>query len=99
MYLTLNKLSYLILSNPVTIVSLLQLPHHGPILDFLFLIFLSSTLNPWAAHFNCADFLPLEADKSRFDAIFSNFVVLCIDGNIPKRLTRGVLVGWFWHHP
>ena len=34
------------------------------------------------------------ADKSRVDPIFSNFVVLCIDGNIPKRLTRGVLIGW-----
>ena len=57
-----------------------------------------STLNPWAAHFNCADLFPLVADKSLVDPICSNFVVLCIDGNIPKRLTRGVLVGWFWHH-
>ena len=55
--------------NPVTIVSLLQLPHHGPILECLFLIFLSCTLNPWAAHFNCADFFPLVVDKSRVDPI------------------------------
>ena len=68
-------------------VSLLQLPHHGPILECLFLIFLGSTLNPWAAHFKCADFFPLVADKSRVGPICSNFVVLCIDGNIPKRLT------------
>ena len=81
-----------VLFNPVTIVSLLQLPHHGPILEYLFLIFLSSTLNPWAAHFNCADFFPLVADKSRADPICSNFVVLYIDGNIPKRLTRGVII-------
>ena len=63
--------------NPVvTIVSLLQLPHHGPILECLFLIFLSSTLNPWAAHFNCADFFPLVTEKSRVDPICSNLVVL-----------------------
>ena len=67
-----------VLFNPVTIVSLLQLPHHGPILEYLFLIFLSSTLNPWAAHFNCADFFPLVADKSRVDPISSN--------------TRGVII-------
>ena len=81
-----------VLFNPVTIVSLLQLPHHGPILEYLFLIFLSSTLNPWAVHFNCADVFPLVADKSRVDPICSNFVVLYIDGNIPKRLTRGVII-------
>ena len=80
---------YVVLFNPVTNVPLLQLPHHGPILECLFLIFLSSTLDPWAAHFNCADFFSLVADKSRVDPICSNFVVLCIDGNIPKRLTRG----------
>ena len=89
---------YVVLFNPVTNVPLLQLPHHGPILECPFLIFLGSTLNPRAAHFNCADVFPLVADKSRFDPICSNFVVLCIDGNISKRLTRGVLVGWFWHH-
>ena len=89
---------YVVLFNPVTIVSLLHLPYHGPILECLFLIFLGTTLNPWAAHLNCADFFPLVADKSRVDSICSNFVVLYIYGNIPKRLTRGVLVGWFWHH-
>ena len=34
----------------------------------------------------------LVADKSRVDSIWSNFVVLYIDGNIPKRLTRGVII-------
>ena len=52
------------------------------LLEYLFLNFLSSAFNPWAAHFNCADFFPLVADKSRVDPICSNFVVLCIDGNI-----------------
>ena len=39
---------YVVLFNPVTIVSLLQLPHYGYILECIFLIFLSSTLNPGA---------------------------------------------------
>ena len=62
-----------VLFNPVTIVSLLQLPHHGPILE-------------------CFFFFPLLADKSRVDPICSNFVVLCIDGNIPKNASLVV----FW---
>ena len=36
---------YVVLVNPVTIVSLLRLPHHGPILECLFLIFLSTILS------------------------------------------------------
>ena len=75
---------YVVLFNPVTIVSLFQLPHHRHILECLFLIFLGSTLNLWAAHFNRADFFHLVADKPRVDPIFPNFVVLCIKQEYPK---------------